>query len=73
MMRLGRILRTSRVLDGVSLRERAKEIGIDHQALYRLERGNPVNLQNFTTLLTWLTTDTTVEQSVIGVDADENA
>lgn len=72
MMRLGRILRASRVLDGDSLRERAEAIGIDRQALWRLERGQPVNLANFTKLLSWLTGETSAAQSVIDVnDSDE--
>ena len=41
-------------MQGLSLREAAELIGIDRNALYRLEGGEAVNTRSFLRLMNWL-------------------
>jgi transcriptional regulator with XRE-family HTH domain len=54
-MILGDMIVLWRIVNELSVRQLAKEIGVDFNALNRLERGKPVGLANFITILAWLT------------------
>jgi len=48
------VVKTWRRMNGLSLREASEKIGIDRNALYRLEDGKPVNMRSFAKVLRWL-------------------
>lgn len=54
-MRLGEIIRKWRVVSEKGIREVAKEIGISHGTLSRIERGENMDGQALAKILCWLT------------------
>lgn len=53
-MRLGALVRSYRVQHKLSVRKVAKEIGVDHSALFRLEQGAEPAFNQFRKVLLWL-------------------
>lgn len=53
-MNLGSILIDHRHMRRESLRELAKRIGIEHSALFRCEKGKPLDQKNLVKLIKWL-------------------
>lgn len=52
--KLGEVLRKWRLMSDLTLEKAAKEMGISHIALHRLERGKPVPGAAFSDVLAWL-------------------
>lgn len=55
--KLGKSLKDKRELDGLSLRDAAKEHGISSATLCRVENGNTPDIQTFATLCHWYGVD----------------
>lgn len=53
-MRLAEIMRKWRIVSEISLRELAKETGINHSTMNRFERGLPLDSQNLVKILTFV-------------------
>ena len=53
-MRLGQILRKWRISQELTLREVAKEIGISHSTLARIEHGEACDSDTIAAVLVWL-------------------
>lgn len=56
-MRLGTVLRKWRTMEERTLREAAKEIGINHSTLTRIEHGEDCGSDTLATILVWLIRD----------------
>jgi transcriptional regulator with XRE-family HTH domain len=55
---LGRVVRSWREKEGITIREAAKIIGFSYSTLSRIENGLTVDGRNLTKLLLWLLQDT---------------
>lgn len=55
MTRLAVLLDNYMAHKGLTLREVADDIGINHVALFRLLKGKTLNVTNLLTVMTWLT------------------
>ena len=53
-MRLGNVLRKWRRAEDIGVREAAKQIGISHGTLSRIERGEPMEGLTLIKILIWL-------------------
>ena len=53
-MRLGIVLRKYRTMQGLGVRELARQIGISFQVLHRVETGRNLDAANFMKVLKWL-------------------
>lgn len=53
-MRLQIALKLIRTMEGLSLRDLAKEIGVSSATLSRIERGLPCDMLSFGRVFTWL-------------------
>lgn len=52
-MRIGKLIRAYRTLEGIGIRAMAREIGISHGTLSRLERGENVDARTLAKVLAW--------------------
>lgn len=57
-MRLGDVIRKWRKMSDIGVREAAKEIGVSHGTLSRIERGEPMEGRTLAKLLEWLFKET---------------
>lgn len=55
-MILGKLLREHREKHGWSIRQMGKKIGVQYDALYRFERGRPVQMRHLMGILRWVLT-----------------
>lgn len=53
-MKLGEVIRRWRRNSDIGLREAAREIGVSHGTLSRIERGEEMNAQTLAKILMWL-------------------
>lgn len=53
-MRIGELIRKWRLMSEIDLRSLAKEIGIGHSTLYRIERGEKCDSRALSKVLAWL-------------------
>lgn len=53
-MKLGEIIRRWRKMSDIGIREAAKEIGISHGTLSRIERGLPMDGVTLARIIRWL-------------------
>lgn len=53
-MRIGKLILAYRLLENLGIREVAKEIGVSHGTLSRIERGETVDHATFIKLFNWL-------------------
>lgn len=53
-MKLGEILKIYRMIQSIKLKDFAKEIGITHSTLSRLENGRTINGESLSKVLIWL-------------------
>lgn len=53
-MKLGHVIRKWRGADGIGVREAAKQIGISHPTLSRIENGKPCNSEILAQVLLWM-------------------
>jgi len=53
-MRLRKALKLIRTVEGLSLRDLAKEIGVSSATLSRIERGLPCDMASFGRVFVWL-------------------
>lgn len=56
-MKLGEVIRRWRRNSDVGLREAAREIGISHGTLSRIERGEEMDAKTLVKILAWLFSD----------------
>lgn len=54
-MRLGKIIRRWRQIEDLGIREVAKEIGVTHGTLSRIERGENMDGRTLAKIFLWLT------------------
>lgn len=52
-MKLGKLLRSYRLQENMTLRNMAKEIGVDHTSLWRFEQGEAPKHKLFIAILKW--------------------
>lgn len=57
--RLGEMLRLYRTVRGVSLRDLAKDTGVGHATLMRIEHGQAFDVETFMALWRWLLSEET--------------
>lgn len=53
-MKLGDVIRKWRKMSDIGIRDAAKEIGISHGTLSRIERGEPMQGDTLAKILMWL-------------------
>lgn len=53
-MKLGEVLKKWRRMSDIGVREAAKQIGVSHGTLSRIERGEQMDGQTLIKILTWL-------------------
>lgn len=53
-MRIGQILRRWRLAEDLTLREVAKQMGVNFTTLSRIEQGQPMDGRTLATILAWM-------------------
>lgn len=62
-MILGQLIENYRLTKRISVRDLAGQIGVDHCALFRLEKGKEIDTCNFLKILRWATNNNNAKDS----------